>query len=218
MVRRLRILVLQALRRRTSSCSTVGARSGSSTAQMLDALPQPPADVVHRQGAGRVASAPSVTRPCRPSARRTWSTSAARRVRRPAAGPGPLPRSRPSARAHPDRGQRPVEQGRERRRHLQVRRRAQEIYTEAGVDSSKDTIAYCRIGERTSHTWFVLKEGLAQPNVKNYDGSWTEYGSLVGVPVASATSPAKQTGRAPDVRCDRRAARRSTASTLASRQ
>ena len=59
----------------------------------------------------------------------------------------------------------------------------QELYTEAGVDWSKDTIAYCRIGERSSHTWFVLKELLGQPNVKNYDGSWTEYGSLVGVPV-----------------------------------
>ena len=58
-----------------------------------------------------------------------------------------------------------------------------EIYTEAGVDWDKDTIAYCRIGERSSHTWFVLKELLGQQNVKNYDGSWTEYGSLVGVPV-----------------------------------
>ncbi|MCH1866022.1 sulfurtransferase [Nocardioides sp. CFH 31398] len=58
-----------------------------------------------------------------------------------------------------------------------------EIYTEAGVDWDKDTIAYCRIGERSSHTWFVLHELLGQENVKNYDGSWTEYGSLVGVPV-----------------------------------
>ena len=59
-----------------------------------------------------------------------------------------------------------------------------EIYTEAGVDWDKDTIAYCRIGERSSHTWFVFHELLDEPNVKNYDGSWTEYGSLVGVPVA----------------------------------
>jgi thiosulfate/3-mercaptopyruvate sulfurtransferase len=59
-----------------------------------------------------------------------------------------------------------------------------EIYgDEAGVDFSKDTIAYCRIGERSAHTWFVLHELLGQPNVKNYDGSWTEYGSLVGVPI-----------------------------------
>jgi thiosulfate/3-mercaptopyruvate sulfurtransferase len=54
---------------------------------------------------------------------------------------------------------------------------------EAGVDFTKDTIAYCRIGERSAHTWFVLHELLGQPNVKNYDGSWTEYGSLVGVPI-----------------------------------
>jgi thiosulfate/3-mercaptopyruvate sulfurtransferase len=59
-----------------------------------------------------------------------------------------------------------------------------DLYTEAGIDWGKDTIAYCRIGERSSHTWFVLKELLGQDNVKNYDGSWTEYGSLVGVPVA----------------------------------
>jgi thiosulfate/3-mercaptopyruvate sulfurtransferase len=58
-----------------------------------------------------------------------------------------------------------------------------ELYSEAGVDFGKDTIAYCRIGERSAHTWFVLHEILEQPNVKNYDGSWTEYGSLVGVPV-----------------------------------
>jgi thiosulfate/3-mercaptopyruvate sulfurtransferase len=56
-----------------------------------------------------------------------------------------------------------------------------EIY--GGVDDSKDTIAYCRIGERSSHTWFALSQLLGLKNVKNYDGSWTEYGSLVGVPV-----------------------------------
>jgi thiosulfate/3-mercaptopyruvate sulfurtransferase len=54
---------------------------------------------------------------------------------------------------------------------------------EAGLDTEKDTIAYCRIGERSSHTWFALHELLGEPNVKNYDGSWTEYGSLVGVPI-----------------------------------
>ncbi len=52
-----------------------------------------------------------------------------------------------------------------------------------GVDPKKDTIAYCRIGERSSHTWFVLKYLLGLNNVKNYDGSWTEYGSIVGVPI-----------------------------------
>ncbi len=58
-----------------------------------------------------------------------------------------------------------------------------ELYKGEGVDFGKDTIAYCRIGERSAHTWFVLHELLDQPNVKNYDGSWTEYGSLVGVPI-----------------------------------
>jgi thiosulfate/3-mercaptopyruvate sulfurtransferase len=57
------------------------------------------------------------------------------------------------------------------------------LYGDAGVDFGKDTIAYCRIGERSAHTWFVLHELLGQANVKNYDGSWTEYGSLVGVPI-----------------------------------
>ncbi len=59
-----------------------------------------------------------------------------------------------------------------------------ELYAEVGFDEGKDTIAYCRIGERSSHTWFVLHEILGYPNVKNYDGSWSEYGSLRGVPVA----------------------------------
>ena len=58
-----------------------------------------------------------------------------------------------------------------------------DIYTSAGVDLTKDTIAYCRIGERSAFSWFVLHELLGVKNVKNYDGSWTEYGSLVGVPV-----------------------------------
>ncbi|KUH37694.1 MULTISPECIES: sulfurtransferase [Streptomyces] len=57
------------------------------------------------------------------------------------------------------------------------------LYAEEQVDLAKDTIAYCRIGERSALTWFVLHELLDQGNVKNYDGSWTEYGSLVGVPI-----------------------------------
>src|SRR5690349_2761881 len=58
-----------------------------------------------------------------------------------------------------------------------------ELYGEAGLDGSKPTIAYCRIGERSSHTWFVLRQLLGHSDVKNYDGSWTEYGSLIGVPI-----------------------------------
>jgi len=58
-----------------------------------------------------------------------------------------------------------------------------ELYQEEGVDLSKDTIAYCRIGERSAHTWFVLHELLGHDRVKNYDGSWTEWGNMVAVPV-----------------------------------
>jgi thiosulfate/3-mercaptopyruvate sulfurtransferase len=57
------------------------------------------------------------------------------------------------------------------------------LYGDQGFDDSRSTIAYCRIGERSSHTWFVLHELLGKTDVKNYDGSWAEYGSLVGVPV-----------------------------------
>ena len=58
-----------------------------------------------------------------------------------------------------------------------------EIYGGAGVSAGDPAIAYCRIGERSSHTWFVLKYLLGHEDVKNYDGSWTEYGSLIGVPI-----------------------------------
>ncbi len=64
-----------------------------------------------------------------------------------------------------------------------------ELYENAGLDFGRDIIAYCRIGERSAHTWFVLHELLGKENVKNYDGSWTEYGSLVGVPVALGDEP-----------------------------
>ncbi|BBZ02740.1 putative thiosulfate sulfurtransferase [Mycolicibacterium chitae] len=57
------------------------------------------------------------------------------------------------------------------------------LYADAGLDGEKEIIAYCRIGERSSHTWFVLQELLGHNNVKNYDGSWCEYGSLVGAPI-----------------------------------
>ena len=70
------------------------------------------------------------------------------------------------------------------------------LYDAVGFDTDKDTIALCRIGERSSLTWFVLTELLGRKNVKNYDGSWTEYGSLVGVPVAIGAEP----GTADEVR------------------
>jgi thiosulfate/3-mercaptopyruvate sulfurtransferase len=57
------------------------------------------------------------------------------------------------------------------------------LYESEGITADQEVIAYCRIGERSSHTWFALQELLGWDNVKNYDGSWTEYGSLVGAPV-----------------------------------
>ncbi len=58
-----------------------------------------------------------------------------------------------------------------------------ELYGGNGIDGSRETIAYCRIGERSSHTWFVLTQLLGLENVRNYDGSWTEWGSIVGAPI-----------------------------------
>jgi thiosulfate/3-mercaptopyruvate sulfurtransferase len=60
------------------------------------------------------------------------------------------------------------------------------LYEAKGITSDKDVIAYCRIGERSSHSWFVLHELLGYKRVRNYDGSWTEYGSLIGVPIEKA--------------------------------
>ena len=64
-----------------------------------------------------------------------------------------------------------------------------EVYRAAGIDGSRPVITYCRIGERSSHTWFVLRYLLGHENTKNYDGSWTEWGNLVGAPVATGTAP-----------------------------
>jgi thiosulfate/3-mercaptopyruvate sulfurtransferase len=61
------------------------------------------------------------------------------------------------------------------------------LYGDQGLDGSTETIAYCRIGERSSHTWFVLKYLLGHEKVRNYDGSWTEYGSLIGAPIESGS-------------------------------
>ncbi len=59
----------------------------------------------------------------------------------------------------------------------------QKIYGSKGISADKDVVAYCRIGERSSHTWFALKYLLGLPNVRNYDGSWTEWGNLIGAPI-----------------------------------
>ena len=58
-----------------------------------------------------------------------------------------------------------------------------QLYAAEGITEDKEVVTYCRIGERSSHSWFVLRELLGFENVRNYDGSWTEYGSLVGVPI-----------------------------------
>jgi thiosulfate/3-mercaptopyruvate sulfurtransferase len=68
----------------------------------------------------------------------------------------------------------------------------QALYGAKGITPDKDVIAYCRIGERSSHSWFVLHELLGYERVRNYDGSWTEYGSLIGVPIEKpAPAPAE---------------------------
>ena len=71
-----------------------------------------------------------------------------------------------------------------------------ELYTEqAGLGQSDEVIAYCRIGERSSHTWFVLKHLIGYDNVRNYDGSWTEWGNVVGVPIVTGAEPGEVRGR-----------------------
>ena len=68
------------------------------------------------------------------------------------------------------------------------------LYGGEGIDGSKPVIAYCRIGERSSHSWFVLKYLLGMNNVTNYDGSWTEWGNLVGAPVEKGATQAAAGG------------------------
>ena len=62
----------------------------------------------------------------------------------------------------------------------------QSLYKSKGVTQDKQIITYCRIGERSSHTWFVLKYLLGYPSVRNYDGSWTEWGNAIGVPIENS--------------------------------
>jgi thiosulfate/3-mercaptopyruvate sulfurtransferase len=66
------------------------------------------------------------------------------------------------------------------------------LYAARGITPDKDVITYCRIGERSSHSWFVLHELLGYDRVRNYDGSWTEYGSLIGVPIEKPERPAEE--------------------------
>ena len=69
------------------------------------------------------------------------------------------------------------------------REQLEQLYTSKGITPDKDVIAYCRIGERSSHTWFVLKYLLGYNSVRNYDGSWTEWGNSVGVPIEREAAP-----------------------------
>ena len=70
------------------------------------------------------------------------------------------------------------------------------IYREgAGIGDADEVIAYCRIGERSSHTWFVLQHLLGYENVRNYDGSWTEWGSAVRVPIVQGSEPGEVPAR-----------------------
>jgi len=71
------------------------------------------------------------------------------------------------------------------------REELESLYGGKGVTPDKDIIAYCRIGERSSHTWFVLKDLLGYPNVRNYDGSWTEWGNSVALPIEKGMGPEK---------------------------
>ena len=69
------------------------------------------------------------------------------------------------------------------------REQLEQLYKQAGVLTKREVIAYCRIGERSSHTWFALKYLLGHKKVRNYDGSWTEWGNLVGAPIAKGAQP-----------------------------
>ena len=80
--------------------------------------------------------------------------------------------------------------GGRRRRHVPVPRRAGgDLSGEAGLRPDDPVVVYCRIGERSSHTWFVLHHLLGYPQVRNYDGSWTEWGNSVKAPIRRGDSP-----------------------------
>ena len=125
------------------------------------------------RSSARSAPAPGSSTSVRPrsSAARSWRPTTSRRSRRRCPGTSPAPRTSRGRRPPTTtaRSRAPTSCGRSTRPRASPR--------------DQPVIAYCRIGERSVHTWFALQELLGYPDVKNYDGSWTEYGSLVGVPV-----------------------------------
>jgi thiosulfate/3-mercaptopyruvate sulfurtransferase len=90
---------------------------------------------------------------------------------------------RPAGRPHPDRQSIPWAQAVRDDGTFKPREELAELYESKGVTPAKEVTAYCRIGERSAHTWFVLRELLGYEEVRNYDGSWTEWGNLVDVPI-----------------------------------
>ena len=172
----------------TSGSSTAAASSGSTTA----CRSRPTCRRTRRPAT----SCPSPTSRCAPSATTSCRASATRRLalvdvrspgrvqrrdHRPAGHERDRPARRATSRAPPSH---PVGPDGPRGRHVQGPRRARATCTRRkGITPDKDVIAYCRIGERSSHSWFVLHELLGYQRVRNYDGIWTEWGSMVGVPI-----------------------------------
>ena len=169
-----------------------GRKRGSSTAgRSPPSCPTATATQLRRAGAGHVD--PRVPRRCgrRDRQQEPRRRTVPGRVRRPPARPGAPPAGAGAAGRATCRPRCPC---RGARRPTRTARSSPTTSCASstrrpGSTSRKSTIAYCRIGERSSHTWFVLHELLGHGDVKNYDGSWTEYGSLVGVPVALGDEP-----------------------------
>ena len=187
LVRRIRLLVLQAVRPRGRQAARrwpqeVGARRAPAGHRRRERGPTsrtPPRrrTTASARSATRCIAAigePRTWSTCAPptsSRARSWRPRTCRRSRASARGISPAPSTFRGA-------------GRPTRTAPSSPTRTWPSSTpRPGWTASKETIAYCRIGERSSHTWFVLQELLGHKNVKNYDGSWTEYGSLVGAPI-----------------------------------